>query len=138
MNRRQALTVIAAAGVAAAAPAVALPDPRVIVNGSPWRVYRVSDYEWYAARSALEALQCAAGDWGCKDAAAELGALLEDLEREGLADSEPEEADLDALRFTDVDENDEPCGEPRTFLEELAQRIAAGLDEPELFAAAEW
>jgi hypothetical protein len=135
MKRREALTAIAAAVVAAAAPAAVLPDPAL---ASPWRVFRVSDYEWYVARSPLEALMCAAGDWGCPDVPAELGGLLEDLEREGLADSEPEEVDLDALRFTDVDEHDNPCGSPRTFREELAQRVALGLDEPELFAAAEW
>lgn len=132
MNRREALTAIAAATVAAASPAAALPD------ASPWRVFRVSDYEWYVARSPLEALQAAAYDWGCKDCPAEIGALLADLELEGLADEEPEEVDLDAHRFTDVDEHDRPIGEPRTFREELAQRVRNGLDAPELFAASEW
>lgn len=136
MNRRQAIRGTVAAVVAAASPALAV---RAATNpASPWRVFRVSEYEWYAARSPLEALAAAAADWGCKDAPAELGALLEDLEREGLADEAPEEADLDALRFTDVDENDCPVGSPRTFRDELAQRVAAGLDAPELFAAAEW
>lgn len=133
-NRRDVLaaaTVVAA--VAAASPAAA-----VEAFASPWRVFRVSDYEWYVARSPLEALQAAAYDWGCKDCPADIGALLADLELEGLADEPPEAVDLDALHFTDVDENDNPCGEPRTFREELAQRIAQGLDAPELFAASEW
>jgi hypothetical protein len=153
MNRREALTATAAVIVAAASPAAAVPDPDVVLSpknmaslvkatreyfASPWRVFRVSDYEWYVARSPLEALMAAAVDWGCRDVPAELGALLEDLEREGLGDAEPEEADLDELHFADVDENDNVIGPPRTFREELAQRVAAGLDEPELFAAAEW
>lgn len=143
MNRREAIQATAALVGAAAASSVTIAAAADLA--SPWRVFRVSGCEWYAARSALEALQAAAGDWGCKDAAAELGALLEDLAKEGLADEEPQEADLDALRFADCDENgdliEDEDGAPlpaRTFREELARRVDAGLEAPELFAVAEW
>lgn len=134
MNRRDVLSGTVAAAVAAAAPAMAVTDQ--------WRVFRVSEYEWYVARSPLEALTAAAMDWGCKHCPAEIGALIADLELEGLTDEEPEDvgdAGLDGLVFVDVDEDDNPIRSTRrTFRAELAQRIAAGLDAPELFAAAEW
>ena len=136
MNRRDVLIGTAAAVVAAAAPATAVPA------AAPWRVFRVSEYEWYVARSAFEALQAAAADWGCQDAWADLGALLEDLEKEGLTDEEPEDvgdAGLDRLHFVDVDEDERTLeGSRRTFRAELERRIADGLDAPELFATTEW
>lgn len=155
MNRREALTAIAAATVAAAAPAMAVQS--ITVKGAalgelfdaeavrkvfevvqPWRVFRVSEYEWYVARNAYEALAAAARDWGCEEIPLDPAALLADLEQHGLADAIPLElsaAELDGHSFVDED-GPRDCRRP--FREELALRVAGGLSAPELFAATDW
>jgi hypothetical protein len=88
-----------------------------------WKVFRVSDVDWWLARSFDEAVadyEKQGGDWEPGDVRA-------------LTDDE-----MDKLRYHDSSENgDAPIGRGRTFRRELANRVAAGLSAPELFATTE-
>lgn len=152
MNRREVLTGTVAVVVAAAAPSVTVEASELLelnpasvarvveATRELWRVFRVSEYEWYVARNGFEALAAAARDGGCQEAPLDPAALLADLERDGLADEMPWELNdeaLDRFRFVDVDEEERPEAE-RSFRAELERRIVAGLAAPELFAATDW
>jgi hypothetical protein len=87
--------------------------------GARMRVFRLNDYEWYAAYSLEEAIRLAMSNSG--------------LSREEAADEDAAEltdAELGRLKFTDED------GTKRSFREQLALEIAAG-SAPGPFATTE-
>lgn len=142
MNRREVLAAAGAVAVAATVPSI------TTTPAAPWRVFRVSEVEWFVARSPEEALRCAAANWGCSAVPLDLEALVADLEHDGLVEGMPEdigEAGLDQLKMTQTnadgdlleDEDGAPLP-PITFREELERMVARGLDAPAPFAAAEW
>lgn len=105
-----------------------------LLGGPDWKVYRVTDYEWYVARTRDEAIATACSDWGCKSVDEAVSKDMLELDDVHELDDES----LRELKYTDTDENDEPVGRARSFRTELARRVAAGLKEAELFAASEW
>ena len=91
-----------------------------------WRVFRMDDYDWWIARSLEEAKASYKNEVGVDD---------KDIEDA----RELTEEELDRLHYVDVDEGERPVKKSRrTFRAELAQRIAAGLSKPELFACTEY
>lgn len=98
----------------------------------PWRVFYMNDCEWWCARTLQEAKEDAARTWGCS---------VEQAEKDGMYDDPYElcDAELDRLHYVDTDERERPVKKSRrTFRDELAQRVAAGLSRPELFACTEY
>jgi hypothetical protein len=92
----------------------------------PWRVFQMNDCDWWIARSLDEALA---------DYKLQTGYGPGDEEVEDARELTEEQ--LDSLTFHDSDEDDCPNGITRTFREELARRVAEGLDSPEMFASTE-
>jgi hypothetical protein len=88
----------------------------------PWRVWCMNDCDWWLARSKREAIDAYEEECG---------------EREDPADVHEVKEGLDTLKFTDGDERGRPVGPARTFREELARRVAAGITAPEMFATTE-
>lgn len=93
----------------------------------PWRVFRINDCEWWVARTLDEAKSDYLRQTGCS-------------EEEAFDDPhELDEATMDRLHFIDQDENERPLKDSRRpFRTELAQRVAAGLSKPEMFACTEY
>lgn len=90
----------------------------------PWRVFWLTDCEWWVARTLAEAIE---------DYTRVTGAPVEEDAHE-LTDDE-----MDRLYFIDQDEHERPIkSSRRPFRVELAQRVAAGLSKPELFARTEY
>lgn len=100
-----------------------------LLGGPDWRVFAVTDMEFYVARSRDEAIRAACSDWGCASA--------EQADADGMLDLEDvyeiSDDGLDRLQFQDTDEDERPIGPPRSFREELARRVAAGLKAAEPF-----
>jgi hypothetical protein len=97
----------------------------------PWRVFRLNDCDWWVARTLDEAKEDAARTWGFR--------YVEDAENVFEEPQELDDATLDRLHFIDTDERERPVKTSRrTFRAELAQRVAAGLSKPELFACTEY
>jgi len=91
----------------------------------PWRVFKLTDCEWWVARTMAEAIE---------DYTRVTGEPVEKDDAHELTD-----ADMDRLQFVDTDEGDLPIRGPRrSFSEELARRVAEGLHRPELFACTEY
>jgi hypothetical protein len=104
-----------------------LPETPSMTAPLPWRVFRMNDCEWWVARTLAEAMGQYLIQTGIPAAEAFDG------ERE-LTDEE-----MDRLHYIDIDENERPVKESRrTFRDELAQRVSAGLSMPELFACTEY
>ncbi len=94
----------------------------------PWRVFRLTDYEWWVARTLDEAKADAAKEWGY---------TVEEAERDEMFD-EPHElsdAELENTKFQEY--MDVATKRTCTFREELDRMIAAGLSEPGFFAGME-
>lgn len=92
----------------------------------PWRVFRMDDCDWWVAHTLEEAKASYQHQTGVDDEA------IEDAR-------ELTEQELDKFHFVDVDERERPIKKSRrTFRVELAQRVAAGLSKPELFACTEY
>lgn len=112
MNKRTFIKATAAAAIAAAVPGsvVAAVLPQI-------KVFRLNDYEWWAGPS----LDACIADWK----------KWTGLDEEEL--DEPRELtaeNMERLRFVDPD--DETV--KRSFTEELAERVKAGLEFPQPFA----
>jgi hypothetical protein len=92
----------------------------------PWRVYRMDDCDWWVARTLEEAKASYKHATGVDDERIENARELT-------------EAELDKLHYFDTDDRDRPIKKyRRTFRAELVQRVAAGLEKPELFACTEY
>lgn len=103
-----------------------LPPTPSMTAPLPWRVYRMDEYDWWVARSLDEAKASYKHRTGVDDE------CIEDARE--LTDDE-----LDTLHFIDTDADERPIKKSqRTFREELAQRVAAGLSKPEMFASTEY
>ena len=103
-------------------------QPPAMNDSLPWRVFQLTDYEWWIARTMQEAKDDAARAWGFAGAHdPEAAEQLEDA-------YELSDQSLDTLIFED-DDQDPPVR--RTFRAEIAHRVAAGLSAPELFAMEE-
>jgi hypothetical protein len=94
----------------------------------PWRVFQLSDYEWWIARTLEEAIADSMKESGCGP--------------EGYEDAaEVSDEAMDRLKFIENPELPREDWVRRTFREELARRAAS--DEPcdrkpGLFASTEW
>lgn len=101
-----------------------LPETPAMNAPLPWRVFKVTDCEWWVARTLDEAREDylrVTGEPIDEDAHELIGAVM------------------DRLHFIDQDEDERPIKESRRpFRVELAQRVAAGLSKPELFACTEY
>jgi hypothetical protein len=113
----------------AAAPLAATPVAKAAAAFSaPIKVFKLNDYEWWAAASLAEAI----ADWkqwtgfGDEEAAENL-----DDPRE-LSDEE-----MDRLQFAHTEEDDTPYRK-QSFRAELAEQIAAGETFPGFFATTEY
>lgn len=104
-----------------------------LLGGPDWKVFQVTEYEWFVARSRDEAIAAACSLWGCSSPEQAVEEEMLDLDEVLELDAEA----MDALRFTDTDEDENAIGEPRSFREELRRRVEAGLSEGELFAMSE-
>lgn len=94
----------------------------------PWRVYRLTDYEWWVARTLEEAKEDAAKQWGYTVDEAEEDEMFCDPE-------ELSDAEMERLKFRE--DMLDPLSPVRTFREELDRMIAEGLSEPGFFAGTE-
>ncbi len=101
-----------------------LPETPSMTTPLAWRVFHMNDIDWWLARTLDEAKSDYTRQTGDED--------LDDAYE--LTDEE-----LDRLHFVDTDERERPVTKSRrTFREELAQRVASGVNEPELFACTEY
>lgn len=89
----------------------------------PWRVFRVSDCEWWLARSLDEAR-----------------AHYREFTGEDIDEDARELTDAELCRLQFIDDPDRPLakGRKRSFAKELALRISAGVDGPQMFACSEY
>lgn len=90
----------------------------------PWRVWQMSDDEYYLARTFEEARNASATDWGYATEDQEFLDMIADAHE--LSDLQ-----LDSHRYVD---HDHPSDRIVTFRQELERRIAGGIQAPELFA----
>lgn len=88
-----------------------------------WRVYEVSEYEYYAARDRGMAISDALRDWGCS---------LEDGFPEGT--DEVDAVDLDQ-NLININEDEDPAGPIITFREQLRRLLADGKEIAGFFCA---
>lgn len=101
-----------------------LPETPAMNAPLPWRVFKVSDCEWWMARTLAEARE-------------DYLALTGEIADEDA--SEISEADMDRLIFVDLEPTDPSQGTiRRTFRQELAERVTGIPSKPECFACTEY
>lgn len=92
----------------------------------PWRIFCMDDCDWWVARTLEEAKASYKHETGVDDTD------IEDAR-------ELTEDEMDSLHYVDMDDRERPIKKSRrTFRAELVQRVAAGLEKPELFACTEY
>lgn len=102
-----------------------LPATPSMTDPLTWRVFKVTDCEWWVARTLAEAIE---------DYTRTTGEPVEPDDAHELSD-----ADMERLHYVDTDDSERVLKDTRRpFREELAQRVAAGLSKPELFACTEY
>lgn len=89
------------------------------------KIFSITDSEWWMGTDLASVVKAAQEEYG-----------LDDDDTANAA--ELAEADFDALRFADSDENDQLTGTTRTFREQLAIEIGVGGQLPRLFAMEEF
>jgi len=89
------------------------------------KIFSITDSEWWMGTDLASVVKAVQEEYGLDDDDTANAAELAD-------------ADLDALRFADSDENDQLTGTTRTFREQLAIEIGAGGQFPRLFAMEEF
>lgn len=94
------------------------------------KVYECGEDEWWAAATPEEAMQCMADSLSCGDIAEARAEYMEGGDPVELTDKGMSESS-----FYDEDENEEPTGEPRTFLEQLQRMVTSGQKFPCHFAS---
>lgn len=90
---------------------------------TPIKIFKMNDCDWWLAQTKDQAIA---------DYEKETGEREEWAEVEELTDRQ-----LDALMFTDTDENEVPIGGKRPFREQLAIEVAQGGAFPRMFASTE-
>lgn len=103
-----------------------VPETPAMTAPLPWRVFQMSECDWWVARSAAEAQA---------DYQQQTGVEADEL----YGFHELSDAEMERLQFIDSDEDERPTGGKRSFAAELARRVADDrLSAPEMFATTEW
>lgn len=105
-----------------------LPETPAMTASLPWRVFRLTDYEWWVARTLDEAKEDAAREWGYS---------VEQAERDEIFDDPEELSDEQMALLTFREDMYDPKSERRTFSAQLSRLIQLGIDKPGLFACTE-